>query len=75
MIYDNDPNTRFGYDSRRLAADDSPVGGLIVLLAIFALLFLGIYVFSPQSDGTRTAQNAPPVPVPTAPAPSPGPVR
>ena len=75
MIYDNDPNTPLGYDSRRLAADDSPVGGLIALVAIFALLFLGIYFFSPQSDGTRTAQNAPITPVPTAPPPLPGPVR
>ena len=52
--------------------DSSPWGRLIMLVAIFAMLFLGIYFFSPQS-GTHTAQNGPSATVPTTPAPSPGP--
>jgi len=35
----------FGYDSKRLAAGDSPLGAIIGLAAIFAVLFLGIYFF------------------------------
>ena len=43
--YNDDPNRPFGYDSRRLAAANSPLGALIGLVAIFAVLFLGIYLF------------------------------
>lgn len=42
----NDPNRPFGYDSRQLAANDSVLGGLIALVAVFALAFLTIYFFS-----------------------------
>jgi hypothetical protein len=44
--YNDDPNRPFGYDSKRLAAGDSPLGVFIALAAIFALVFLGIYFFS-----------------------------
>jgi hypothetical protein len=70
-MYD-DMNRPLGSDPLRTTQDSSPWGGLIALVAIFALLFLGIYFFSPQS-GTHTAQNSPSTPLPTAPAPSPGP--
>jgi len=70
-MYD-DMNRPLGSDPLYTTQDSSPWGGLIALVAIFALLFLGIYFFSPQS-GTHTAQNSPSAPVPTAPAPSPGP--
>ena len=48
MLY-NDPNRPFGYDSKRLATNDSPLGVLIAFVALFALLFLAIYFFSPRS--------------------------
>jgi len=70
-MYD-DLNRPLGSDPLRTTQDSSPLVGLIALGAIFGLLFLGIYFFSPQS-GTHTAQNSPSAPVPTAPAPSPGP--
>jgi hypothetical protein len=43
--YNDDPNGPFGYDSRRLATKDSLLGVLIALVALFALIFLGIYFF------------------------------
>jgi hypothetical protein len=71
----SDPNRPFGYDSRRLAVNDSTLGAFIALVAIFALAFLGIYFFSPQSDGTHTARNPPTTTIPTPPASSPGPIK
>ena len=70
-MYD-DPNRPLGSGPLRTTQDSSPLVGLIALGAIFGLLFLGIYFFSPQS-GTHTAQNGPSATVPTTPAPSPGP--
>ena len=43
--YNDDPNRPFGYDSRRLAAKDPPLGVLIALVALFALIFLVMYFF------------------------------
>ena len=67
-MYD-DMNRPLGSDPMR-TQDSSPWGGLIALAAVFVLLCVGIYFFSPPS-GTHTAQNSPTAPVPTAPAPSP----
>jgi len=70
MNYD-DPS-KPGYDPTRTTGDSLSLGGLVALVAIFALLFLGIYFFSPR-DGTRTAENSATRSIPTAPEPSPGP--
>jgi len=67
--YNDDPNRPFGYHSRRLATDNSPLGAFIGLAVIVALVFLGIYFFSPQSDRTRSAQHRQTTPTPTARAP------
>ena len=66
-MYD-DMNRPLGSDPMQ-TQESSPWGGLIALAAIFVLLFVGIYFFSPPS-GTHTAQNNPSASVPTAPAPS-----
>jgi len=60
--YNDDPNRPFGYDSRRLA-DVSPLGACIGLAVIVALVLLGIYFLSPQSDSTRNAQHRPTTPL------------
>jgi hypothetical protein len=68
MMYDD--LNRPGYDPVRAAGDDSALGGLLVLVAIFALLFLGTYFFAPPTDGTRSARTNTSQPVQTMPAPS-----
>jgi hypothetical protein len=61
MIYE-DPRWP-SYDPARATETNSTVGGLLALLAIFAVLFLGIYFVSPHTDVTHTVENT------TAPAP------
>jgi len=62
MIYE-DPRWP-SYDPVRATETDSAVRGLLALLAIFAVLFLGIYFVSPLTDVTNVENSATTAPSP-----------